>query len=254
MAIHFLLLRKWGGALLAGLLLLAAGALAASKTIPVYTYYDSPPFVTGEHSGLHSELVAYLNSQANGRYHFKAEAMPRKRLDLLILGDNWPGVVAWAYPPFFQDQQRQRFLWSSPYLTDHDYLISLRSKPVDYRDANSLTGKRFGAVRGHRYPQLDELIDNGQIIRDDGKDEESNVNKLYFGRVDATLVIGSALNYYRHRYSWFGNTVFVATTPVSTFSRHFFVAPGNQALMRFLESVIQGMPNDPAWQQMVHGW
>jgi polar amino acid transport system substrate-binding protein len=62
---------------------------SAKDNIPIWTYYNYPPFVINAEAeeGLFFELVDILNYYADGEYVFKPEIVPRKRLgDRLATG------------------------------------------------------------------------------------------------------------------------------------------------------------------------
>lgn len=241
--------RYWVGACLA---LFGVGASAA-QSIPLWTYYADPPFaVEADAAGvsLTVKLAAWLSQQSAGRYRFEARQLPRRRLDLLLEQPDWQGVVAWANPVWFSDEAQNKYLWSRPYMSDADLVVSSRLRPVRFDGIDSLAGLTFGGIAGHRYADLEALLQAGKIVREDAHKERQNLERLRLGRIQVTFLQASSLPYYRHEIADFDRWLYIARQPRSTYARHLFTGRGNQALMQFLNASLDALKEDREWREI----
>lgn len=226
-----------------------AQAGESTQTIEFYTYYDYPPLVTEPDKGLHYDLAEYLTRHSNGRYEFKAILLPRKRLDAAIEG-KWPGVVAWASPPFFGDLTESKYAWSVGYQTDSDLLISHITRPIKLGDLATQRGLRFGGTLGHKYVLFDPLFESGALVRDDTRSLSNNLRMLMNHRVDLTIISASSLDYFRSVMLDFSASVYVEPKPLKVFDRRMFVAKDQLELFRFINSTAATMRTDKEWKEI----
>lgn len=237
--------------LLACMLLLVAQLGWAAETVPLYTYYSDPPFSVSWSASLTRKLADALTAKSEGAYRFKAVQLPRLRLDKMIAADKWPGLVAWANPSWFDDEQKIRFAWSHPFMADADLVLSTKARPVEYEDAGkSLEGLRLGGVMGHRYADVQELIESGKLIRDDADSELQSVLKLKYGRVQVTFVQASSLAYLNQEVPDLDHWLYIAHRPRGTYRRHLFASKSNQALIAFVDAALRQLGSDPFWQSV----
>lgn len=241
--------RYWVGACLA---LFGAGS-GAAQSIPLWTYYADPPFAV-EHDpagiSLTVKLAAWLSQRSAGRYAFEARQLPRRRLDLLLAQPGWQGVVAWANPVWFRDEAQDKYLWSRPYMRDADLVVSARLTPVRFAGVESLVGLTLGGIAGHRYADLEGLLQAGKIVREDAHKERQNLERLRLGRIQVAFLQASSLPHYRHAIADLDRWLYIAPQPRSVYARHLFTGRGNQALMRFLNASLAGFKEDREWREI----
>ncbi|MBE9607917.1 substrate-binding periplasmic protein [Chitinilyticum piscinae] len=232
--------------LLAGLALLWAllGHAAAVQHIPLYTYYDDSPFGLAHPDNLTADLADYLSDASQGRYRFEPVQLPRKRLDQELEKPDWQGVVAWGNPDFFSNLPLGRLRWTGPYSHDADLIVSSKSRPVDYRGPESLTGLTFGAILGRQLGDLTPAIQAGKIRREDATSQSANLRKLQAGRIDVTQLQQSALPHLRREYPELDRWLYISQPPRDVFTRHLGVNPANTELYDFLQSAIRGVPKE----------
>jgi polar amino acid transport system substrate-binding protein len=195
------------------LLLLAAlvAPQAVAETIKLYMYHQQPPFILGaeaEQRGLIYELSQLLERHAASATRFVPMIRPRSRLNLELqpwisnacpgattCANNW--MVFWVTPAWgWGPDAERRFLWVDLF-ADEDLIISRTNLKLDYQQPSSLIGYRFAALRGHFYPQgLEELMEQGKIIRLDGDSRVAVLFRVQQGRADVTLMQRSTLDYY----------------------------------------------------------
>ncbi|WP_348946421.1 transporter substrate-binding domain-containing protein [Chitinibacter sp. FCG-7] len=236
--------------LILGVLLCALSCARAAEQIPLYTYYDEPPFALDQPGNLSAKLASWLSSHSAGRYQFVPVQLPRKRLDLVIGQPQWRGVVAWGNPVFFHDAQQRKYRWSKLYMQDVNLVVSHRSKPVAFKNAASLHGLRVGAVTGRQLEDFEADIAAGKITREDSTSVLSNLKKLKLQRIDATLISASSLGSYRQSISDLDDWLYIAPTPRAIVPRHFFIAPDQAPLLDFLNEMANRLAKDPQWKTL----
>lgn len=221
-----------------------------STEIQVWSYYQSPPFVTAPNQGLLYDFVDLLNQQSKGRYQFNLTLYPRKRLDLkLQAGDQ--GIVLFVNGIWMSDPKLTRYLWSTALLEDHNEIISNKQHPVRYNgNLNSLKGLIFGGVLGREYAPLTEAITRGEIKREDSGSQEQNLKKLQFGRIDFTSMPETVFRYYEQQLKLEGQ-FYRADIPLTTYSRHLLITKGLSEVHRDLDVLIQDLEGLPQWQEIL---
>jgi len=157
----------------------------SAQTIPLWTYYDFPPFIINsvKKTGLVYDLARFLSKQYNGEYLFVASYLPRKRLDQR-LAQQQAGVVAFVSPLWFKGD----YLWSRELLLGRNDVISLKSQSVTYQGPESLKGMHFTGLLGHKYPGIDKLVNRGSIKRSNVINVLTAVKTLLKGRTDVILL------------------------------------------------------------------
>jgi len=177
-----------------------------AKDITVYTYHNHAPFIAGKEMGLSHILVNYLNKSSD-TYNFKLKIVPRSRLNYYLkpwiqkkceqikkCDQDW--MLLWVNHKWgFGKDSLSTFSWIKLF-EDSNSIIYSKNKKIDYQNVNSLIGKKIGGIAGHKYVGIDDLVKKGKIIRIDGNNEVSNLQKVIKGRIDATLLPTSSFNYY----------------------------------------------------------
>ncbi len=224
----------------------------ASQTIPFYTYYDEPPFALEQADNLTQKLADWLSKKSKGQYQFVPTYLPRRRLDLTVLSQaDWQGVVVWASPQFFLDQERSKYLWTDTYMHDINLVVSHRNKPINFNGPASLYGLTVGSVIGHQLDDFQRDIAAGRIHREDAGSALSNLKKLQLQRIDAAFIPAIALPYYRQQLPQLDQWLYIAKQPRSEVYRHLFVARSQVRLHRFLNQAIVQLAHDKQWQAVI---
>ena len=232
-------------------LLLSVPALG--ETIRLYDYHQHPPFNTGGEAGLSHELVKYLNEKLGGEPRIELWLVNRARLALEMSDPDFDGLVVWVNPAWVGDPQRERYLWTFPVMRDTNELISSIDKPITYRGPDSLKGLVFGGVEGDRYQGIDEAAAGGELVRHDAKKVKINLDLLVRGRIDVTLVPGSALAFFTHVPAYEGK-LFVSPFPQSSYTRHILVPRSRADLHARLNDIAEQMDRDPRWHQVLESY
>jgi len=223
-----------------------------AEKVALYTSYTDPPYATREVGNLTTLLADWLTRHAEGRYEFVATQLPRRRMDLLLTKPDWDGVVAWGNPVWFNDEARQRYAWSQPYMQDSDLVVSRKDKPVEYETGGrTLIGLKLGGIIGHRYAEIEPLLNSGQIVRDDAVSGEQSLRKLQHGRVDFCFLQASALPYFRRTLPGFEEWAHLAREPRARYQRYLFASKKQQALIHYLDLQLELLQKDPDWQAVL---
>ncbi len=232
------------------------------NTIKVYTYHNHPPFIIGKGKGLTYEIVELLNRKMEQPgYTFKVKILPRKRLNEAI--QDWKNgtckiegascdsawIVLWVDPVWgFDTRPPSRFLWTK-IVNDTNSIISTKNNPVFYEGLESLVGKKFGGIRGHKYVGIDDLVAKGQLQRFDGDKERDNLLKLVYKRFDVTLLPKSTVLYYMQHDNQLTGKLYIAPKPHQTATRHFMFPISRQDLKNSIENL--ELPEDPRYQTLL---
>ena len=226
---------------------------AQGETLRLYDYHQHPPFNTGGEAGLSHELVKYLNEKLEGEPRIELWLVNRARLALEMSDPDFDGLVVWVNPAWVGDPQRERYLWTFPVMRDTNELISSIDKSITYRGPDSLKGLVFGGVEGYRYQGIDEAAAGGELVRHDAKKVKINLDLLVRGRIDVTLVPGSALAFFTHVPAYEGK-LFVSPFPQSSYTRHILVPRSRADLHARLNDIAEQMDRDPRWHQVLESY
>jgi len=210
-------------------IIIFACPLLSEDIIQVYSYYNVPPFITGDNNGLNYQIIDHLNRNFKGSYSFQLSILPRKRLDNLLASDI-DAIVLFVNPLWMNDIEKTKYLWTPPLFSDRNVVISNSNNPVLYDGSpDSLMFYKLGGIRGRVYSGLTDLITDGIIIREDAGSERQNIQKLLAGRIDFTTMPWSILKYLIERYSLEEN-IFISETPFLTYNRHLLITKNLSSL------------------------
>lgn len=230
-----------------------AGATVSAQTVPAYNTYQSVPFQVGGDGGLAKDLVDYLNNKLQGKYTLDLQQMPRKALNDKVLPDsNFDGVVLFLAPPFVGDAKQEKYLWSSPIMTDHNLIVSRAEAAVEYTGPESLNEHKFAGIIGNFYSDL-QSIDRSA----DTTAELSNLKNLSRGRIDVTLIADSIFSYYlttnsKRRYKL--DKMHVSSSDHASFDRYLFTSGKNSGLANALKPITASMKTDPRWLEILESY
>ncbi|MFZ6692710.1 hypothetical protein ACO0K1_13075 [Undibacterium sp. SXout20W] len=233
--------------------LMSLNVLATEKQLIAYNTYDSEPFVTTS-GGLGADLVAYLNSRLSGKYHFTLQTVPRMKLNQSIINArSFNGIVLFLNPNFVVDTNK-KFYWTDAFMRDENYVVSNIDKKVNYTGPDSLSGTKFGGIKGYHYLNLDSQFGEA-IEREDASDEVSNLKKVAYSRIDVTIVPASSFRFFiRNASSSFADKLYVARERHYAFTRHIFCASADAELAKLLANVATDMKTDKRWLDVLNAY
>lgn len=174
---------------------LCVQAKLQAKDIKMYFYQQTPPFEIEEGKGFFYDLVAYIDLK-DEKNQYSLHFMPRELINRYIDKKRFKGIVIGANPAWFDDLDKEKYLWSTSLIEDANEIISDLNNPFEYQGPESLIGLTLGGLRGHYYVGLDPLIAEGLVYRDDVSRVTQNMRKATSGRVNAAIINRSFLQYY----------------------------------------------------------
>ena len=136
-------------------------------------------------------------------------------------------------------------------MRDKNLVASQLTKPVNYKNSDSLNGLVLGGTLGHQYVELEKQLRTGKIRRVDAVEEKQNILKLKSGRVDVIFLHASAISFYRKRYPDLDQWIYIAAQPRSVFKRYFMASHQDTAIIDYLNTLIPVLINDPVWKNMI---
>jgi polar amino acid transport system substrate-binding protein len=96
--------------------------------------------------------------------------------------------------PAWVTKNRPSYRWSVPFMSQHTVLVARNDLPAV--DLRQLHGERIGTVLGFHYPDVDELFQEGRLIRDDARTENQVLGKVVAGRYRYALSTHTALGWF----------------------------------------------------------
>lgn len=233
-------------------LLMSCGLVSAQSPeyIPVWEYYESPPFVidADNEEGITYDFARILSEQSKGRYRFEVEQMSLARLMHKLQADEL-GIVLWANHLWFHDPDKSKYLWSDTLVHDESSVISPISLSLEYKGAESLKGKDFLGISGYYYSDVDTLVEQGKIDRRDAKTEEAALQMVASERADVTIFSMRAAHYYRNKFK-LADKLYFSSEPYASYERYALIQANQHALHDYINTVITRLPGIPAWQDI----
>lgn len=244
-------MRNWLYALITGLLVCSAARAADKQELLVYSYHKMPPYLihVDKQEGLYFELLSLLN-QHQSDYHFSLLYVPRKRLNLMLETNTLNGVVIGVNPVWFGDRKKQKYIWSTPFMSDRDDYVSHVNKPFEYEKESSLYNKQIGGIHGFKYPNIDRLAKQGLLTRVNTDTETQLVAMVIKQRVDVAIVSELTTNYLATIYKW-QNQLATSNEPQYQFERSFLVPKEHALVAQVLEKHLSSTEFMTQWQSLV---
>lgn len=234
-------------------LLVSALALSA-ETIPLYLYNTPPPFNPSTPNNLSDYLAKFFSEHSEGNYKFKAIYLPRKRLDDLIAHDQWQGAVIWSNPVWFNDPMKTEYLWSDVLANDHNLVLSHKSLSVEYNSPNSLKELKLGGMLGHIYTELEDMVKEGKLNREDATSYKQNIMKLKAHRIDVMFLPASALASIKLEFPEIDSWLYISKKPRDYFNYAIFFHKSNTELKNYINQNIDLLQFDDKWQNELKTW
>ncbi|MDO6527705.1 transporter substrate-binding domain-containing protein [Motilimonas sp. 1_MG-2023] len=160
-------------------------ALAKSLLVVTYAPSDNAPYVflgpSGAESGIIVELMDELARRADVVVSYQQVA--RKRLEY-SLQTGKVHVVVTSSPKWLAEPDKVD--WALPIFDEKNVLVIRRDSP-NITNVEDLIGLTLGTVLGYAYPEIDNELTNGLVIRSDSLEVMHNLTRLKAGRLDAVV-------------------------------------------------------------------
>ncbi|MCG8609908.1 MAG: transporter substrate-binding domain-containing protein [Pseudomonadales bacterium] len=222
-------------------------AAQSETVVPVWTYYDSLPLgVDAQGKSLTMIISKILSDNSSGKWRFTPEYLPRKRIDHYLAKKEQEAIILWGNPIWFGDKDETRYAWTQRVVWGANEVVSRKNSPVEYSNPESLIGKRFGGVAGHRYVGIDDLVKTGKIRREDANSFSKNLSKLMSERVDVIVIPRGEL-FYTISQENLQDKLHISSTPHQKFERKILVTSGLLEVRDYINSQLQALLSDKKW-------
>ncbi|WP_413290650.1 substrate-binding periplasmic protein [Bdellovibrio sp. HCB337] len=98
----------------------------------------------------------------------------------------------------WQPKIKKDVYWSQELYTSTNVIVHHGKKPIN--KASDLYGERVGTVMNFIYQNLDNEFAKKKIIREDGPNNEANIRKLKYGRINYIVMSNLEFDYYKKIY------------------------------------------------------
>lgn len=233
--------------LLVAICLLVTGCSTINKqVIPVYVYYQFPPFVIDAKPDLSDAFVQRLNQNTN--YHWQLIQLTRAQLNNLR-AQGQRGAILWSRPQWFGNAPD--LLVSEPILWDADVLVFNRNRPLIGSFPDAIFGKKFCALYGHRYLALEKYIANGSVKTVERERVEECVELLKTNTVDFIQMEKS--NLFTTYTPLLDKEIAFLEPAIDSFPRFILLDAEFKPALAELNSTIISLRNDAEWKkQLAH--
>lgn len=222
--------------------------LQARESITLYTYHQTPPFITGEKSGLTFDFADYLSEQ-HPDISIDVMTVPRKRLDQLIDTTSENIIVPWVSPVWFKKQKTHDFVWSAELMRDASVYIWNRNRALEFNKPKDLVGRRLGGIRGYRYVGVDPLVVDRSVARTNANNEKQLLKMLKQDRVDVGIIPFSSAQFLLLENQWGAD---FEITNHHQFTRYLMIRSDSSQVSTELLFTIEQMKQDPRWKEIIH--
>jgi len=215
------------------------------EVIPIYTYHNGGPFITGIKQGLTYELANYLNNEAKGRWVFPVIKQARLRFNRDVQSSQ-KGIVPWVKPAWLKKLSLTNDLWSYPYFKDANVIVSRVDNKIDYTGPSSLFGHTIAKVKGAVQIGIDPYITSGQIKEVNSTGFDGHIRMLQGGRAD---FVSTSLNIAKYSIARLGfeDDLYISIRPIDQYTRHIMVINNRQDIIDFINHSIIKMATDLQW-------
>ncbi|KAB8029843.1 transporter substrate-binding domain-containing protein [Fluviispira multicolorata] len=237
---------------------IASGEESSKTKVTILNYNNTAPWNTNKENtqGLNVELANFLNQDKKSPYFFVTEFAPRKRVDYLITQLKEMYVVAWVNQKFFPSDLSKSFLWTESIINDYQLVISNKNNIIDYKNIESLFGKKFSAVFGTKYISLEPYINSGKIIRVDSYRFNEALQRVIGNQpsLDFFIAENSFIKYDKAKNLniFAPKKVHISLLPFSPiYGRSLMVSKLNMKLFSYLNEKILSINNNSEWKNIL---
>ncbi len=146
------------------------------------------------------------------------------------------------------DAAQTKYLWTAPFAYDRFTLVSRSARPLDPERGDKLEGATIGLALGYVYPGIDTWMARHHMVRNNAPSEETSLDKLVLGRIDAVVVAESIARYYIKKHALSGQLQ-IHALPLEGAERRFLVPHAQRGVFEQIAPLVRKLKDDPAWQQ-----
>lgn len=212
--------------------------LFAIQKVVLYVYHLKAPYILDvtEQTGLYFDVSDIFNRYQD-QVTFSTYFLPRKRLDKLVEAGQLDGLVLGVNPLWFNDSQKEKFIWSESIFEDVDDFVSFHKQPFEFENTSSLENKSLGGILGYHYFGIEELVEQGKLTRVNTTEEHHLLDMLIKQRLDVAIVSRSTREYLEHKNDWNG-LFHVSDVPHDRYTRHIMGTKSQQEVMGMVKRLL----------------
>jgi polar amino acid transport system substrate-binding protein len=217
-------------------------ALLQRPVLTIYTYNNFPPYIINPKTqqGISYDWVRAVNRHLQ---HIQLQVRPLTRPELDSILTHSPALILWTLPRFFPEHPDYRA--SDDIFLDSFILISRQTNPV--RTFSDIKGKRLCQISGWVFPELNVMLDRGDLIRVPGANYDECLTMLEQHKLD--LIWFSQSVYLTYPKTLREDKLYVMDPPIEIISRSIVITPSYQQWTSELNKAIQAIRQDEAWKQ-----
>lgn len=222
-------------------------AHASKQQLTLYSYHQVPPFVikAQQKTGLNYALLESLQQELGDNWHLTLQYLSRPELNARLAA-GLPTIVLWANPAWFKPAQGS-YLWSPVLFSDREVFVSYFHGGRAIGQLTDLQGLRVGAVRGYKYPGLDQLFASGQVRRVDADSDQDNLAALLDQQIDQLVITRSSFLFFGRQPQFFGKLA-ITGQPYPAYTRQILLTAHYQAQFETLSAAVAKLQQQPQWQ------
>lgn len=180
------------------LFLLFYAATALPDNMPLYAIVsetNTPPYAifnadNNLQAGLSKDIIDELALRIDRRVEYIN--LPRARVESWLM-EGQAEIACFLNPDWVNEPDK--LLWSAELFSTQQLLVRRRdSQPITA--IQQLAGKRVGTTRGFTYPELEQVFQSGDVIRDDAHSLQSNLLRLKQGRLDVVMTVDLSYHFF----------------------------------------------------------
>lgn len=215
-----------------------------SRQVPlltVYTYNNFPPYIINPQTG---QGISYDWVKAVNRHlqDIQLQVIPLTRPELDDILVNGPAFILWTLPRFFPEHPDYQA--SDAIFLDSFILVSRKSDPV--KTFSAIKGKRLCQISGWVFPELNDMLNSGELTRVAGHDYADCLSLLEQNKLD--LIWFSKSVYLTYPTELRTNQLYMMDPPIEIISRSVVITPDYQQWAGELNAAIQAIRQDPLWR------
>ncbi|PKM19858.1 MAG: hypothetical protein CVV11_09665 [Gammaproteobacteria bacterium HGW-Gammaproteobacteria-15] len=162
-------------------------AIVSETNTPPYAIFNADNELQ---AGLSKDIIDELGRRINRKVQYIN--LPRARVEPWLV-EGQAEIACFLNPDWVNEPDK--LLWSTALFSTRQLLVRRReSEPITA--IQHLAGKRVGTTRGFTYPELEQVFQSGDVIRDDAHSLESNLLRLKQGRLDVVMTVDLSYHFF----------------------------------------------------------
>ncbi|EAT11351.1 transporter substrate-binding domain-containing protein [Bermanella marisrubri] len=220
------------------------------QPIPIFEYHTFPPMIVSEsrESGLTFGFARLLN-RSSKQFNFQVE-LQSLPATLSRLKNGEPAVVLFVSPIWFDDIQREKYLWTEPVYQLRDEVVSRKEVAFEYQGPESLLGLTVAGIEGYTYSDLEPLVQQGRAKRINFANDKEVLKALMRNKeIDIAIVNSGPLSFYRNTMT-LNERLHISELPQGEYPVRILVSKALPSVFSYIQNTVENLPNNKMWQDM----